>query len=158
MIMGYPASRRKRRRHEETELNITPIMNVFVLLIPFLLLTVVFAQTAIIGLALPPGEKTGSEGIAAETAKQLTRTINITDEGFRIGGTGAVFPLIPLKEGGYDYEALQVQLSLIRQHYPGEKEIIINSEPEILYEHIVKVMDTGLSLDFEEISLASAIK
>ena len=157
--MGYPASRRKRIKQQESELNITPIMNIFVLLIPFLLLTVVFAQTAIIGLSLPPSKKTTPSAALETPLKQLTLTINITDQGFRIGGTGAILPLIPMVvDGEYDFDALRAQLIIVRQHYPGEKDIIINSAPEVLYKDIISVMDIGLAMGFRDIALASAIK
>ena len=44
---------RKRHRMETVELNITAFMNLMVILVPFLLITAVFSQVAILELNLP---------------------------------------------------------------------------------------------------------
>ena len=45
--------RRLRHRRPEAELNITAFMNLMVILVPFLLITAVFSQVAILELNLP---------------------------------------------------------------------------------------------------------
>ena len=44
---------RKHHRREAVELNITAFMNLMVILVPFLLITAVFSQVAILDLNLP---------------------------------------------------------------------------------------------------------
>ena len=44
------------RDREAVELNITAFMNLMVILVPFLLITAVFSQVAILELNLPTGE------------------------------------------------------------------------------------------------------
>ncbi len=51
----------KSRRSAEAEINITPVMNIFVILIPFLLLTATFVKIAIIDLSLPTLEMSSGQ-------------------------------------------------------------------------------------------------
>ena len=43
----------KDKRQQEVDVNIIPVMNIFLLLIPFLLLTAAFVQLAVVELSLP---------------------------------------------------------------------------------------------------------
>jgi biopolymer transport protein ExbD len=156
--MPYPATCRRHKIRDESSLNIIPMMNLFAALIPFLVLTAVFASTAVIQLFLP--EATSEEGSGKGTDKSqeeketLNLTVAITDKGFSIGGAGGVLDLIPRdKEGRYNFEVLRQQLSQVKEKVPQQEEIVIVCEDEIIYDLIIQVMDICRETGFPNIGI-----
>ena len=104
----------KNKRNLEAELNITAVMNIFVILIPFLLLTATFVRIAIIELSLPSLEVKESTNL--EELKDLTLLmVTIKPEGFEIKTSENNFPRIPKKASGFDYDKLSEQLKTIKK-------------------------------------------
>ena len=88
--MSYKPSRRGHSQHEETELNLLPMMNMFIIIISFLMTTAIFAKTALIDVYLPQegsGGGTGSGGQAAYAPPAIL-TVSTTEKGFELGGIG----------------------------------------------------------------------
>ncbi|RMG64027.1 MAG: hypothetical protein D6715_10300 [Calditrichaeota bacterium] len=157
--MAYKPSRRRHLGFQEIPLDIRPVMNLMVVLIPILLYSAEFVKLSIRELNLPPasGKGTGqAEEKPKETARRFQLTIFIQKNGFMIGNQAGYLreegedlsqPTIPLKDdGSYDYEALQKKLIEIKQKIQGkgfvdEKSAIISAEADIAYKHIIKVMD-----------------
>lgn len=82
-------SRSKRMVEEEQELDLAPIMNMVVILIPLLLLSVVFVQVAVINITAPklsmgPQSDTPPE----DDKKPLNLTVTVAPNGFRIAAEG----------------------------------------------------------------------
>jgi len=163
---------------EATEINLTPVMNLMVVIIPLLLGSAQFIKLGIIELNLPPGvgAKAAAMPLPKETAKRLDLAITITDEGFYISSSMAVLqstagqgPSIPLKEGKYDYTALTEKLYEIKQkvkgRFPDEDRVIIQAESDITYQVIIDTMDASRSTKkneelialFPEVSLSAGI-
>ena len=80
--MAYRPSYRRSSLDEEVELNLTPVMNLMVVLIPLLLSSAQFIKIGIIDLNLPPA--VGAQGEAVKAPKEaeikldLAVTITIT--------------------------------------------------------------------------------
>ncbi len=122
------------------DLNIIPLLNVFVIIIPFLLLTAVFARTAIIDILLP-----GESGAAASTSpaeEGRFLTVKVTGKGFRLGGIGRG-RFIPKKNGRLDFEALTDRLVKLKDRYPQVEEVAILFDPDVSYDLVIKVMDSA---------------
>ena len=134
--------RRKGGRHhndDTAELNITAFMNLMVILVPFLLITAVFSRLAILELNLP-----GSSTEPVEPQEQTFQLEVIVREdkieiGDRNQGLLGVYP--NSEEGDYDYEALSVKLSELKDRYPNKTDAAILLESEIAYDTLVQVMD-----------------
>jgi biopolymer transport protein ExbD len=140
-----------RRRHKATldeEINLIPVMNLFMVLIPFLLLTAVFAKTAIIDVYLP----TAASALSDKTAKKAARapgavlTIQVTAKGFKFTGLGTGIKAIAKRGGKYDFTALSKALVKLKAKYPAKEEVILLFEPTTSYETVVKMMDTTREL------------
>ena len=145
-------------------------MNVFCILIPFLLLTAVFVQLTIISTNLPnaaaASNKTTDESPTPDI-KKLNLTVFITKEGFTLAGYGGVLDVgdkpvedeakgksrtvIPKKVVGkdrdgndileYDFEKLQQNLIKIKETFPGHYSIILLPENNVKYENIIQTLD-----------------
>ena len=160
--MAYRPSYRRTISGEEVEPNLTPIMNLMVVLIPLLLTSAEFIKIGSIELNLPPaagpiipGEET------REKIRTLDLTVSITSEGFYISSALAVLrpkdgkgPSIPKKpDGSYDFEALSRMLLEIKQKaegkFPDLENIIIQAEPDVDYQTLVSTMDASRSIKLE---------
>lgn len=155
--MAFPASKRAHTRKDETELNLTPIMNIFVILVPFLLLTAVFAQTAVLNLSLPSGDEDGEDEASLQEEPPPKLMISITGSGFLIGAIGGLLPEIPKTNNDYDFGLLEKKLMEIKGQFPEQVAAVIISEPEILYDNIIQLMDVCIKTGFVDISLARGI-
>ena len=151
MPYAKPSRRVKRKLESNTELHIVPIMNLFLVLIPFLLLAAVFVQISVLDSTLPAAaEDIPAEQIKKEEEKpRLNLTVGITDEGFYIMGAGGVIAekgkrtTIPkLPDGKYDFEKLGQMLKKIRRAYPDENNVVLVAEDEIDYQTVISTMDT----------------
>jgi len=161
MILAYKPSEKVKHGFEETRLNIAPVMNLMVVLIPLLLSSAEFVRLSVIELNLPPAAL-GPEGeqlnnLPEEEQRKLDLTVTITDRGFFISSAMAVLggekegePTIPLSGDMYDFEALAEKLYEIKtkagDRFTDSEHIIIMAEPEIDYQTIVSTMDASRSI------------
>ena len=134
-------SRRRGGRHniETAELNITAFMNLMVILVPFLLITAVFSRLAILELNLP-----GSSTEAVDPQEQTFQLeVIVRKDKIEIGdrnqGLLGIYP--NTEEGEYDYEALSIKLSELKNRYPDKTDASILLESDIAYDTLVQVMD-----------------
>ncbi len=154
--MAYKPSMRRMVQIEEMELDIKPVMNLMVVLIPLLLAGSEFTKLAIKELNLPPakGGNGGGDEAPKETEKKLGLKIIITDLGFTIANDFMVMqgaeegkPTVPrLADGSYDYEDLKAKLIEIKEKVQGkgfsdERMAVITAEPQVEYQILIKIMD-----------------
>ena len=145
---------RKQAQRRDTELNVTPVMNVFLILVPFLLLTAVFVRVAVLELSLPSLSKKSTQSKQVQPQQLVLNFLTIGPDGFQLKSKGMNFPKIPLKDGKYDFETLAKQLKQIKQKYEASEDVIIAPDSQIRYEIIVHVMDTCRESGFPNISIS----
>ena len=127
------------RRHNETvELNITAFMNLMVILVPFLLITAVFSQVAVLELNLPTDGSAADEPPEPELQLEITIRERSIDVGDR--GTG-LLTVIENTPEGYDLDELGSYLERIKQRFPDKADATLLLEPDISYQTLVAVMD-----------------
>ena len=91
--MAFRPSQRSLRPRVETEPDLTPIMNLMVVLIPLLLTSAQFIKLGMIEINLPPAISASEmQNRPKEIDKRLDLTVTITDKGFYLAssftGTG----------------------------------------------------------------------
>lgn len=155
---AFPATKRaKKSTSKEIELidlDVTPVMNLFMVLIPFLVSMAVFTHLAVVDFSLPPSN--GSAGGESET-KELDISIVITAEGFRIVGTGKKLDLIPRVHNKYQFEQLRSLLKAIKFEYPSQKSVVLVIEADVIYEDIIRFMDICRESQFPDVGLSGDI-
>lgn len=88
-------ARSKRMAEEEQDLNLAPIMNMVVILIPLLLLSVVFVQVAVINITAPKlSVGPPSDTTPEKEEKPLNLTVTVAPNGFRISAEGGNAPTV----------------------------------------------------------------
>jgi len=156
---------------EPLSLDIRPVMNLMVVLIPLLLAGSVWTKLAWKQLNLPPKSTGIGPGIAekpVELEKRLGLNVIISKEGFYIGtrsgflqaeearkeeGAKPSVPLLP--DGSYDFENLQKKLVEIKERvintdFIDKDAIMITAESDIAYKYLIKTMDYVTNYTTEE--------
>jgi len=142
-----------REKKQDEEVNIIPVMNIFLILIPFLLLTAAFIKLAILEISLPSLGK-GAK-VQQETEKELVLVIlAIKEDGFQLKSPGFKFDPINKNGANYDYRLLLGQLKQIREKHATAEDIIISPESKVKYDIIIKTMDQCRETGFANVSLA----
>jgi len=129
---------RRHRHREAPELSITAFMNLMVVLVPFLLITAVFARMTILELNLPSSSQAQTETPQAINLEIVVRqsTIEVADRG------SGLLRAFPDTERGRNYEALAKYLTEeIKTRFPDLAAVTILLEPDVPYDTVVQVMD-----------------
>lgn len=143
-----------RHRSPADDVNITPVMNLFLVLVPFLLLTAVFVRIAVLELSLPSLSQKSQKPQADPQKPVVVILLAITQKGFELKVPAMRFEPIPLKEDEYQFDQLRRNLDKIKQRYPETEEITIQPADDVLYEIIVKVMDACREAGFPNIAIS----
>jgi biopolymer transport protein ExbD len=137
--------RARRRKHlKSTDIDLTPYMNLLVVLAPFLLVTAVFERLAALEIYLP--QPTAAEAAAgakppAPQEEPLLLTISIADQGILLANGAQLLTLVPATPTGYDLPALSEALQQLKARYPTTDSAAILSKGNTPYETLVTVMD-----------------
>ncbi|MBD3392161.1 MAG: hypothetical protein GF418_08790 [Chitinivibrionales bacterium] len=148
------------RDFEMIELDVTPVMNLFMVLIPFLVSMAVFTHIAVIDFSLPPAQM---DTDAVGESKELDISIVITmpgqssSGGFRIVGTGKKLDLVPMVRGKFQFDVLRMLLKEVKFQYPSQKSVVLVIDGNVLYDDIVTFMDICRESQFPDIGLSGEI-
>lgn len=147
----------KLRNLEETDLDITPFMNLMIVLVPVLLMSMVFNHITILQLNLP--DLTGSVTQSAETNRQLE--VVLRKSGIEVYyPSGVLIKTIepkPTDDGEKpDFETLSLVLREVKKQLKDKSDILLLSEADVDYQSLVSTMDTARS--FTTVVAASSVQ
>jgi biopolymer transport protein ExbD len=145
--------RKNRKKHgavlEPEELNLLPLMSLFVALVPALLYSAVFVPVSALGLDFP-----GTGGAA--TASPLALAVRITDGAFAVEGVpDSTYAPIDRAQGD-PLPSLRAQLDNVHARYPTSQGAILVVSPQIQYKDVVTVMDQVREAGFGNSTLLGA--
>lgn len=133
--MTSSRSRRRSKEVEIPELNVTPFMNLMIVLVPVLLLSLVFTHTTVIELDFPAAntEASGDE--------QQHLEISILKDELVVADHRGVLKRLPKIDGEYDFEGLNQMMVSAKQQMPNKTDALILLQPDTDYQALVFVMD-----------------
>jgi len=131
----------------EGDLEILPLMNLFVVLIPMLLLSAVFLEVAVVRMDLP---EDGASGDSAEETLDLSVWI---EEGKYVIQGNSLEETEVTRTGEDDREALTEALERVAAAHPANRSLRIVSRPATQYEEIIHVMDASREAGMPLVSL-----
>lgn len=146
-----------KEEHLDTDLNIVPIIDCFVMLICFLLFTAAFTQ-----LVFLEAKMTSNTAAAAQKSRseldQFRLVVTFEEGGLRLAtsGTSAVKinNLIPNVNGNFNFEALHAQLIQVKADFPdrysADVEFKMKQQGSVDYEKILRAIDSIRHLTDEE--------
>ncbi|MGD9202511.1 MAG: biopolymer transporter ExbD [Chitinispirillia bacterium] len=141
---------------EVIDINVTPVMNMFVILIPFLVSMAVFTQLSIIEFTLPPNVGKGLDD--SKGKPKLKITVVITSEYLAITRGENMLDSIVKTGDNYNYDIFLDKLSLQRNENEIKDEIIVAVRNAIQFKYVVKIMDICHKAGFKKIGLSSALE
>ena len=137
-------NKHRRQIRKPSELLLVPMIDIFTVLVTFLLMTAVFSRITIVELDLP------SSAGAKVTEPAFRLEVVVRKEGFELTNGSTLIAAIPKVNGEYDLKTLsELALSLKRDH-PDEDNASVLLEPDIAYDDLIQVMDAVRSAEAPE--------
>jgi biopolymer transport protein ExbD len=137
MRRSYQSRRMQRHARKPEELLLVPMIDIFTVLVTFLLMTAVFSRTVILQLNLPAAQAEFKEPPPGLVLEVMVRKdlLQVAD---RNTGPLATIPDTPK---GHDYDVLTDYLKRVKAKFPEKTEATILLEPDTPYDQVVQVMD-----------------
>jgi biopolymer transport protein ExbD len=137
MRRSYQHRKLERHSRKPAQLLLVPMIDIFTVLVTFLLMTAVFSRTVILQLNLPPPQTEFKEpppGLQLEVMVHKDELL-VADR-----NTGPLHA-VPNNAQGYDYDGLLEYLKFVKTKFPEKTEATILLEPDTAYDTLVQVMD-----------------
>jgi biopolymer transport protein ExbD len=134
---SYSVRKLLRHQRRPAELLLVPMIDIFTVLVTFLLMTAVFSRTVILELKLPSQNTEFREPPPGLQLEVIVRN-NLLQAADRNTGPLATFPNTPQ---GYDYNGLSDYLQQVKAKFPDKTDATVLLEPDIAYDTVVQVMD-----------------
>jgi biopolymer transport protein ExbD len=137
MRRSYQYRKLERHSRKPAELLLVPMIDIFTVLVTFLLMTAVFSRTVILQLNLPPSNAVFQDpppGLQLEVMVRKDQLV-VADR-----NTGPLH-VVPDNASGHDYDGLAEYLKFVKTKYPDKTDASILLEPDTPYDTLVQVMD-----------------
>lgn len=141
-------NRLKRVQEEAQDLNVIPVMNLFMVLIPFLLMGATFFHIGVIPTSTPTLNPSDSD--VPKTPTTVAVNMEVTPDLIRIScasvslsedDLNALSAEWPRKGNEYPVDALQKALVNIKAKYPESNTLTVLPFEDLNYQELVKILD-----------------
>ena len=131
--------RKRRIKHTEAaDLDVTPFMNLMIVLVPVLLLSMVFTHTTVIDINFPASDSAAGEidpnAVHLEVAVYQDRLV-VAD------GRGGTIKELPAVDGQHNFDELSLVMQELKRRMPEKEDITVLLQEETPYQTLVSVMD-----------------
>ena len=124
-----------RREHKTAELLLVPMIDIFTVLVTFLLMTAVFSRIAVMQIDLP------SSAAAKPAEPKFRLEIIVRQDGFELSDGKQAIGTVPKVSGAYDLKALTELVLSVKREHPSSEDASVLSERKVPYDALVQVMD-----------------
>jgi biopolymer transport protein ExbD len=124
-----------RREKKPAELLLVPMIDIFTVLVTFLLMTAVFSRIAIMQIDLP------SSVSAKPEEPKFRLEVIVRQDGFELSDGKQAIGTIPKVSGAYDLKALTEGVLAVKREHPTSEDASVLSEPKVPYDELVQAMD-----------------
>jgi biopolymer transport protein ExbD len=137
MRRSFATKKIARKMRKPAELMLVPMIDIFTVLVTFLLMTAVFSKTVVLELNLPASVTEFREPPPGLMIEVMVRKdlIQVADR-----NTGPLATL-PNTATGYNYDGLTDYLKRVKAKYPEKTDATILLESDTPYDILVQVMD-----------------
>ena len=134
---------RKHRRpmRKPTELLLVPMIDIFTVLVTFLLMTAVFSRITIVELDLPSSQST------SVAAPRFRLEVIVRKEGLELTNGTNLIATIPKVADAYDLKTLGDLVLSLKRDYPEAQNASVLLQPEIPYDDLIQIMDVVRSVE-----------
>lgn len=154
-------SRIRSRDEEEPDINMIPVMNMFMVLIPFLLMSASFFDIKAINTSVPVHADTASKEADPEKTQKITVVLEIKSNEVRISALSdtpndlqlsSMEIVVPRMIGGeISVAAVADHLKSLKARYPASDTMILIPDDEVSYHEIIRAMDCARRYESEEL-------
>ena len=130
-----------RRTIKPAGLLLVPMIDIFTVLVTFLLMTAVFARITILDLDLP----SSASGNPAKPEFRLE--VIVRKEGLELTNGTDRIAVVPNIDGAYDLKTLTDLAVSLKRDYPEVDNASVLLEPDVEYDSLVQVMDAIRTVD-----------
>jgi biopolymer transport protein ExbD len=124
-----------RRERKPAELLLVPMIDIFTVLVTFLLMTAVFSRIAIMQVDLP------SSAAAKPEEPKFRLEIIVRQNLFELSDGKQVIGEVGKTNGAYDLNGLTERVLDVKREHPTAEDASVLSEPKVPYDELVQVMD-----------------
>ena len=135
MRRSYANKKIARRMKKPAELLLVPMIDIFTVLVTFLLMTAVFSRITILQLDLP------SSAAGPDSAPKFRLEVIVRQDGLELTNGTESLAQIPKVAGQYDLKTLSRQALELKHEHPDADDASVLSEPRIPYDDVIQVMD-----------------
>ncbi len=146
----------RKKTEDDSELNMIPIMNIFLVIIPFLLTSVSFFHIKAISTSVPVLADSSPDADIQQTVR-LTVIVEMRPSDLRLSAiSDALNPEVLqdydqlLKrnpDGSYPLGQLNQYLQSLKSTYPASDTLLLIPDNTIIYESIIQAMDAARSVN-----------
>jgi biopolymer transport protein ExbD len=137
---------------EQTDVDMVPVMNMFLVLIPFLLMSVSFFHIKAINTSVPVLSQTPKVG-DKPISEKVTAIVEIEPNGFHVSAISDSVAYEDLdkwdarvarkEQAKYPLDRLVAQLTKLKLRYPASDTLIIIPDGSVIYDTIIQAMDAA---------------
>ena len=124
------------RVRKPAEVMLVPMIDIFVVLVTFLLMTAVFSRVTILQLDLP----SANEGAAPATPEFRLEVI-VRESGFELTNGETLIAALPKVDGEYDWQTLSQLAVQLKRENPDVDDASVLLERQVKYDYLIQVMD-----------------
>src|SRR5262245_14519764 len=143
-----------RKKPLNAELNLVPYIDLLTCMVAFLLITAVWSQLARLQIDQHGQGPTDPEHTIIEPKTKIAVVVH--GDGFNLIVGDDQKPL-PRQAGELDYATLAVELAAVKRSHPDRTDAQVISADDIVFDTIVRTMDTTMSAGFSDVALLDAV-
>jgi biopolymer transport protein ExbD len=141
----------------DEDVNLVPIMNLFVVLIPFLLMSAAFFHISVINASVPALQKEKTDLAKSDVA--VTMMVRMKPEAFTITASSDTLPRgeldmlraeIPRTGDGKGLQSLSDHMLACKQKYPKSETMLLVPDASIEYQEVIRAMDSGRWVEVDQ--------
>jgi biopolymer transport protein ExbD len=126
------------RVRKPAEVMLVPMIDIFTVLVTFLLMTAVFSRVTILQLDLPSADSVG-----AASPPQFRLEVIVRESGFELTNGETLIAALPKTlDGEYDFAQLAQLAEQLKSENPQVVDASVLMERQVRYDYLIQVMDT----------------
>ena len=135
-------------------LDITPVMNLFIIIIPFLISMAVFTHVYVVDFGVPPNVGTGLD--QSQGKPKLRITVVLAPTFVAVTRGEKMLDSLATPAGVPPMDSLQARLMRRRSETEVQDEVVVAVRDAVVFDNVVKVMDACRTVGFTKLGLSSA--
>jgi biopolymer transport protein ExbD len=130
------------RVRKPAEVMLVPMIDIFVVLVTFLLMTAVFSRITILQLDLP-----SANDASAAAPPEFRLEVIVRESGFELTNGQTLIAALPKVDGEYDWSTLSQLAQQLKSENPDVIDASVLMERTVKYDYLIQVMDAIRSVD-----------